>query len=152
MFTETRLHLPPRETAARYRIGASGGIRYRIGASGGIRYTSTPPTKTVRASRTPTKGQEPGVVQTGQNSGFVRSLVKRLGTVAYISNGVEHASAVHTCTCIQCGITESHKDTINHFPDKKSGRGGWERRGALAGFYRTIIHHVLMIRTILGKY
>ena len=87
------------------------------------------PTKTVRASRTPTKGQEPGVIHTRQNSGFVRSLIKRVGTVAYISNGVEHASAV------QYGITESYEDTINHFPDKKSGRGGWERRAALAGFY-----------------
>ena len=61
---------------------------------------STHPTKTVRASRTPTKGQEPGVVQTRQNAGFVRSLVKRVGTVAYISNGVEHAPAV------QYGITD----------------------------------------------
>ena len=32
-------------------------------------------------------------------------------------------------------VTESYEDTINHVPDKKSGRGGWERRGALAGFY-----------------
>ena len=39
----------------------------------------------------PTKGHAPGVVQTRQNAGFVRSLVKRVGT---ISNGVEHASAV----------------------------------------------------------
>ena len=77
------------------------------------------------------KPQEPGVVQTNQNPGFVRALVKRVGTVAYISNGVEHAFAV------QYVITESYEDTINHFPDKKSGRGGWERRGALAGFYRT---------------
>ena len=92
-------------------------------------WKSTPPTKTVRASRTPTKGQEPRVAQTSQNSGFVRSLVKRVGTVAYISNGVEHAFAV------QYGITESYEDTINHFPDKTSGRGEWERRGALAGFY-----------------
>ena len=30
VFTETRLHLPQRETAARYRIGASGGIRYSL--------------------------------------------------------------------------------------------------------------------------
>ena len=89
------------------------------------------PTKTVRVSRTPTKGQEPGVVQTRQNSGFVRSLVKRVGTVAYISNGVEHSTAV------QYGITESYEDTISHFPDKKSERGGWERRGALAGFHGT---------------
>ena len=38
-----------------------------------------------------------------KTSGFVRSLVKRVprvGTVAYISNGVEHASAV------QYGITD----------------------------------------------
>ena len=54
---------------------------------------------------------------------------KRVGTVAYISNGVEHVSAV------QYRITESYEDTINHFPGTKSGRGGWERRGALAGFY-----------------
>ena len=92
-------------------------------------WKSTHPTKTVGASRTPTKGQEPGVVQTRQNSGFVRSLVKRVGTVAYISNGVKHTSAV------QYGSTASYVVTINHFPDKKSGRGGWERRGALAGFY-----------------
>ena len=38
-------------------------------------------------------------------------------------------------SAVQYGITESHEDTINHFPDKKSGKGGWERRGALAGFY-----------------
>ena len=60
-----------------------------------------------------------------------RSRARRVGTVAYISNGVEHPSAV------QYGITESYEDTINHFPDKKSGRGGCERRGALAGFYGT---------------
>ena len=40
-------------------------------------------------------------------------------------------------------VTESYEDTINHVPDKKSGRGGWERRGALAGFYGTsILIHV----------
>ena len=41
-----------------------------------------------------------------------------VGTVAYISNGVEHASAV------QYGITDCDRDTRNHVPDKKSGRGG----------------------------
>ena len=39
-----------------------------------------------------------------------------MGTVAYISNGVEHASA------IQYGITDCDRDTRNHVPDKKSGR------------------------------
>ena len=34
--------------------------------------------------------------------------------------------------------TVTIEDTINHVPDKKSGRGGWERRGALAGFYGTV--------------
>ena len=38
---------------------------------------------------------------------------------------------------LQCGttshFTESYEDS--HFPDKKSGRGARERRGALAGFY-----------------
>ena len=51
-----------------------------------------------------------------RQKGFVRSLVKRVGTVAYISNGVEHASAV------QYGITDCDRDTRNHVPDKKSGR------------------------------
>ena len=51
-----------------------------------------------------------------KTQGLCDPLVKRVGTVAYISNGAEHASAV------QYGITESYQDTINHFPDKKSGR------------------------------
>ena len=46
------------------------------------------------------KSQDLGFEQTRQNAGFVRSLVRRVGTVAYISNGVEHASAV------QYGITD----------------------------------------------
>ena len=83
--------------------------------------------KTVRASRTPTKGQEPGVVQTRQNSGFVRSLVKRVprvGTVAYISNGVEHASAVQYASQT---VTESYEDT-----SLTRSQGGADRRdGAL---------------------
>ena len=83
------------------------------------------------------KGQAPGVVQTNRNSGFVRSLVKRVGIVEDISNGVEHPSAV------QYSITELYEDTINHFPDKMSGRGRWERRGALEGFYgnSAVVHH-----------
>ena len=91
-------------------------------------WKSTHPTKSVRAFRTPTEGQELGVVQTHQKPGFAPSLVKRVGTVAYISNQVEDASAV------QYGLThltESYEDTINHFADKKPGRG------ALAGFYGT---------------
>ena len=90
---------------------------------------STHPTKTVRASRTPTKGQEQGVVQTHQNSEFVRSLVKRVGTVAYIFNRAEQASTV------LYGITESYWDMINHFSDKKPGRG------ALAGFYGILLRN-----------
>ena len=35
--------------------------------------------KTVRASRTPTKGQEQGVVQTHQNPGLARSPIKTRG-------------------------------------------------------------------------
>ena len=57
-----------------------------------------------------------------------------VGTVAYISKGVEHASAV------QYGITDCDRVIRGYNqsrPDKKSGRGGWERRGALAGFYGT---------------
>ena len=38
--------------------------------------------------------------------------------------------------------TKSYEDTINHVSDKKSGRGGWERRRALAGFHRTCTVHV----------
>ena len=57
--------------------------------------------------------------------------LKRVGTVAYISNGVEHASAEQYDSY---GITESYEDTINHFPDKKSGMGGWDWRwGAASG-------------------
>ena len=41
------------------------------------------------------------------------------------------------CSTASQTATESYEDTINHVPDKKSGRGGWERRGALAGFYGT---------------
>ena len=62
-----------------------------------------------------------------------------MGTVAYISNGVEHASAV------QYGITDCARQSHttredNHVPDKKSGRprgADGMRRGALAGFYGT---------------
>ena len=43
-------------------------------------------------------------------------------------------------SAVQYGITESY-ETINHFPDKKSGRGGWERRGALVGFYGSTSYH-----------
>ena len=45
-----------------------------------------------------------------------------------LSTRLQYSTASQTAT-------ESYKDTINHVPDKKSGRGGWERRGALAGFY-----------------
>ena len=50
-----------------------------------------------------------------------RSLVKRVprvDTVAYISNGVEHASAV------QYSITDCDRVIRGYIPDKKSGRGG----------------------------
>ena len=40
------------------------------------------------------------------------------------------------CRTASQTVTESYEDTINHVPDKKSGRGGWERRGALAGWER----------------
>ena len=46
-------------------------------------------------------------------------------------------------------VTESYEDTINHVPDKKSGRGGWERRGALAGLYGTSIYeHCFLIEKL----
>ena len=45
--------------------------------------------------------------------------------------------------------TESYEDTINHVPDKKSGRGGWERRGALAGFYGIWLIWLVIILLIL---
>ena len=48
-----------------------------------------------------------------------------------LSTRLQYSTASQTAT-------ESYEDTINHVPaDKKSGRGGWERRGALAGFYGT---------------
>ena len=58
-------------------------------------------------------------------------------------------------TRLQCSTapqtaTESYEDTINHVPDKKSGRGGWERRGALAGFYGTISLFALTSPSKLG--
>ena len=51
-----------------------------------------------------------------------------------------HTFPTGSSTRLQCSTasqtaTKSYEDTINHVPDKKSGRGGWERRGALAGFY-----------------
>ena len=45
-----------------------------------------------------------------------------------LSTRLQYSTASQTAT-------ESYEDTINHVPDKKSGRGGWDRRGALAGFY-----------------
>ena len=59
--------------------------------------------------------QEPRVVQTRQNSGLCDPWSRgyRVGTVAYTSNGVEHASAV------QYGITDCDRDTRNHVPDKQ---------------------------------
>ena len=48
------------------------------------------------------------------------------------------------CSTASQTATESYEDTINHVPDKKSGRGGWERRGALAGFYGTFNYFTRM--------
>ena len=50
----------------------------------------------VRLVHRPKVKSREGVVPrpTHQNPGFVRSLVKMVGTVAYVSNRVEHASAV----------------------------------------------------------
>ena len=61
-----------------------------------------------------------------------------------------HTFPTGSSTRLQCSTasqtaTESYEDTINHVPDKKSGRGGWERRGALAGFYGRVFSCTLFL-------
>ena len=73
--------------------------------------------------------------QTRQNAGFVRSLVRRVLGWALLRTFPTGSSTRLQCSTASQTATESYEDTINPVPDKKSGRGGWERRGALAGFY-----------------
>ena len=96
-------------------------------------------------SYTDQRSRATGVVQTHQKPGFVRSLVKRAGTVAYISNQVGDASAV------QYGLThftESYEDTIIITSLTRSQGGAHGRGGALWRDF-TVHDHWLMVLVAL---